>query len=355
MEKFNASLPPEGTEIPLSGGRVTQGVMRAGDTVRRPVNANSPFIHSVLLHLEKKGVSCVPRYLGQDEKDREILSFLPGTCPPDLGAFTDEQIAAAMNIVRRCHDALLDFPGCSCNAGASGEDSESGNSGNSSNRENTESGAEIAGNTENAGNTGTAGITESVRPEGGCSIRGAKDIKDKDTESGEPAQKNPKDERDKKAIVCHNDLSPCNFLFAGGTAEELPNALIDWDAAAIGAPLDDLAYAAWLWLDLGNEDAEPRQSGERIERMLEAYLLAGSAGAASSPPFRLPDGPEFLSRIRGQMQRVEKAVFPSEEQTNATRRWAASCESWLLAHGEELAAGMEEIRGHLSPSCYSGA
>ena len=41
-------------------------------------------------------------------------------------------------------------------------------------------------------------------------------------------------------IVCHNDLSPCNFVFAGG----VPAALIDFDAASPGTRAHDLGYAA---------------------------------------------------------------------------------------------------------------
>lgn len=265
MKESSANLSPAEPEIPLSGGRVTQGVVRVGNTVRRPVNPRSSFIHSVLLHLEKKGVACVPRYLGQDEKDREVITFLSGICPPDLGVFSNEQIGAAMGIVRQCHDALLDFPGC-------GTDSSGG-----------------------------------------------------------------------VLTVCHNDLSPCNFLFTEGS----PTALIDWDAACIASPLDDLAYAAWLWLDLGNEDIDAREDGRRIDSMLRAYLLAGNESPWNScrQTFCTPDCRDFLSRIRRQMQRVGKAVFPSEEQTNATRRWAASCENWLISHSEELIAGMMESRG----------
>ena len=48
--------------------------------------------------------------------------------------------------------------------------------------------------------------------------------------------------------VCHNDLSPCNFVFRDG----LPIAVIDFDAASPGSRAHDLGYAAWLWLDFGS-------------------------------------------------------------------------------------------------------
>ena len=62
-------------EIPLEGGRITPGVVRVGETVRRPRNPNSEFVHEVLLHLESVGFDAAPRFLGIDEQGREILSF----------------------------------------------------------------------------------------------------------------------------------------------------------------------------------------------------------------------------------------------------------------------------------------
>jgi hypothetical protein len=39
-------------EIPLTGGRLTDGVVRVGNTVRRPTGLHSPFVHGLLSHLE---------------------------------------------------------------------------------------------------------------------------------------------------------------------------------------------------------------------------------------------------------------------------------------------------------------
>ena len=41
-------------ELPLSGGNVTAGVVRVGDTVRRPVGAWTPAVHNLLQHLEQQ-------------------------------------------------------------------------------------------------------------------------------------------------------------------------------------------------------------------------------------------------------------------------------------------------------------
>ncbi len=42
-------------------------------------------------------------------------------------------------------------------------------------------------------------------------------------------------------VACHNDLSPCNFVFRDGR----PVAIIDFDATELGIRARDLGYAAW--------------------------------------------------------------------------------------------------------------
>jgi hypothetical protein len=94
----------------LTGGRVTQGVVRVGDTVRRPVTSDRSLQQALLLHLEHRGFDGTPRFLGIDEKGREILSYLPGNVPDDLIHCNDLQIDAAARLIRRFHDASLEFP-----------------------------------------------------------------------------------------------------------------------------------------------------------------------------------------------------------------------------------------------------
>ncbi|MGN6160935.1 MAG: phosphotransferase [Marmoricola sp.] len=65
-------------EVALGGGDVTAGVVRVGNTVRRPVGAHSPVVHRVLRHLEEAGFDGAPRFLGLDHQGREILSFIEG-------------------------------------------------------------------------------------------------------------------------------------------------------------------------------------------------------------------------------------------------------------------------------------
>jgi hypothetical protein len=88
----------------LTGGRITQGVVRVGNTVRRPTGAYTPFVHSLLCHLEESGFEGAPRVLGIDEQGREVLTFIEGHVPPDLATWSDEQLVQAAELNRRFHD-----------------------------------------------------------------------------------------------------------------------------------------------------------------------------------------------------------------------------------------------------------
>jgi Ser/Thr protein kinase RdoA (MazF antagonist) len=173
------------SEVPLTGGRVTEGVTRAGDTVRRPLKPNSLFVRALLVHLHDHGFGGAPRYLGVDDRGREVFSFLSGEVPPELDpAIPDELLALAARLIRRYHDAAASSP-----------------------------------------------LIE------GCET------------------------------VCHNDLSPCNFVFRDG----LPVGIIDFDSAAPGARLRDVGYALFLWLNLGTDGPLPTEQARRIKLFCGAY------------------------------------------------------------------------------------
>ncbi|MBK6010081.1 aminoglycoside phosphotransferase family protein [Streptomyces sp. MBT53] len=92
-------------EVPLRGGRVTPGVVRVGDTVRRPVTEASPFVARLLGHVEGRGFAGAPRHLGLDTAGRDTLSYLPGQVPARFRCWTDAQITAAGALLRSLHDA----------------------------------------------------------------------------------------------------------------------------------------------------------------------------------------------------------------------------------------------------------
>lgn len=219
-------LPPE---TPLTGGRVTAGVVRIGKTVRRPLGPHSPFVHRLLLHLAAAGFTGAPRLLEADDGEaRESLSYIDGTVPSELQHWTDHQLQAAAGLIRALHDASAGSP--------------------------------LASDTE---------------------------------------------------TVCHNDLSPCNFVFR----DETPVAVIDFDAAAPGRRLWDLGYAAWLWLDLGCPDYTAQEQRRRLT------LFADSYGACHMP--------DLIHAIAGRQAMLRDEAEAAGRAEMAA--WAAQCFDWTQA------------------------
>ncbi|GII53261.1 hypothetical protein Pth03_16500 [Planotetraspora thailandica] len=95
-------------EEPLVGDGVTAGVVRVGDTVRRPVRPFTATIHAYLRHLHGAGFSDAPIPLGFDDQGREVLSFVPGDVPREplpAGASGEDVLVELARLVRRLHDA----------------------------------------------------------------------------------------------------------------------------------------------------------------------------------------------------------------------------------------------------------
>lgn len=99
-------------EIPLLGGDVTEGVVRVGDTVRRPLGPHSPLVHAVLDHLESVGFAGAPRFLGIDDHGREVLTFVEGEVagrPYPAWIAEERRLLSLARLVRALDDAMIDF------------------------------------------------------------------------------------------------------------------------------------------------------------------------------------------------------------------------------------------------------
>lgn len=83
-------------EHELKGGQNTT-VVRIEGTVRRPIRPNSDFVHRVLTLLEKRNYKYAPRYLGIDDKGREILTFVEGEMGGGI-EWTNSQLSIVMKI-----------------------------------------------------------------------------------------------------------------------------------------------------------------------------------------------------------------------------------------------------------------
>lgn len=98
-------------ETPLAGGNLST-VVRVGDTVRRPLRPWSAAVHGLLRHLEERGFVGAPRFLGVDDRGREVLSFIEG----EVGAYplspymwSDDVLVEMMRLVRQLHDATAGY------------------------------------------------------------------------------------------------------------------------------------------------------------------------------------------------------------------------------------------------------
>jgi aminoglycoside phosphotransferase (APT) family kinase protein len=99
-------------EVPLAGGWSVDGVVRVGDTVRRPPQLATQLMRDVLAYLEEVGFDASPRWLGRDEQGRDILAFIEGETFSDCRGivWSDEQLAAGARLLRRYHDAVAGSP-----------------------------------------------------------------------------------------------------------------------------------------------------------------------------------------------------------------------------------------------------
>ena len=190
-----------GAEVPLHGGNMSSGVVRVGDTVRRPAGPWTPAVHALLAHLADAGFQGAPRPLGIDERGREVLTFIPGTVawPGHFRLLDgDAQLRRVTRLIREFHDAVAGFtppPGARWQALIPGDGDE---------------------------------------------------------------------------IIAHHDLAPWNLVIG-----ERQWAFIDWDTAAPGTRLWDLAYAMHGFAPLSADPACQRgDAGRRLRLIADAYGLA---------------------------------------------------------------------------------
>ncbi len=103
---------PDALEVPLLGGDLTEGLVRVGETVRRPRIAESDLIEALLLYLQRCRFDGAPRFLGIDDAGRQVLSFVHGEVAgrpwPDWVA-DDQRILSVARLVRRYDDAAQGF------------------------------------------------------------------------------------------------------------------------------------------------------------------------------------------------------------------------------------------------------
>jgi hypothetical protein len=216
-------LTPLGPEVPLPRGDVTEGVVRVGDTVRRPRGPWSSSVAAYLRHLQQVGFDGAPRYIGLDERGRDVLEFVAGEVPGqpvvEAWAATTPVLIAVAALLRRLHEASADF----------------------------------------------------VPPHDACWFG-------QDIHVELPADLPPEPPAD---VVSHFDVTPQNVVFRNGK----PVALIDFDLTRPGSRLRDVVNTAMWWVPLmPAADRDPAfatsDTPSRLTRFVAAYELDHDERAA---------------------------------------------------------------------------
>jgi hypothetical protein len=241
------------TEIPLRGGNMSSGVVRVGDTVRRPAGPWTPAVHALLGHLHAAGFHGAPRPLGLDERGREVLTFIPGVVAwPDHVCLLDhdDDLRRAARLIREFHDAVEGF------------------------------------------HPPPDAVWQNLIPAEGS------------------------------GIIAHHDLAPWNLVIGADRW-----AFIDWDTAAPGSRLSDLAYAMHGFVPLS---ANPRhRRGDTVGRM---RLVADEYGLTQGERELLV--PMLARRTRAMYD------FLAEQAARDAEPWARL---WQQGHGAAWLADTDYI------------
>jgi hypothetical protein len=96
-------------EEPLTGGNATSGVVRVGNTVRKPWQRSTAVVHDYLRHLASQGID-IPQPSARDDLGRQIISYIPGDLAQDQVPLTDGLLTATGNLIRRIHEVSATFP-----------------------------------------------------------------------------------------------------------------------------------------------------------------------------------------------------------------------------------------------------
>ena len=141
-------------------------------------------------------------------------------------------------------------------------------------------------------------------------------------------------------LVCHNDVCPENVVFRDGIAV----ALLDFEFAAPGRPVYDVAHLARLCVPIENEFDQARLGWRPAERTARLRLVADAYGLDQ-------DGrAELLTAIDEAIDRVAAAVRRSVDagDPNAVALWKRTGgrerydrrRRWWIEHHDQFAAAL---------------
>ncbi|GAA2059239.1 aminoglycoside phosphotransferase family protein [Leifsonia soli] len=94
----------------LAGGNTTDGVVKAGRTVRRPRDHRSDFASEVLRTLNTAGIAWAPTYLGIDAEGRDTFAYIPGATTDHPSQRDERCYAVVGGILRELHEFSRGIP-----------------------------------------------------------------------------------------------------------------------------------------------------------------------------------------------------------------------------------------------------
>ncbi|MFJ9176155.1 phosphotransferase family protein [Streptomyces sp. NPDC102360] len=83
-------------------------------------------------------------------------------------------------------------------------------------------------------------------------------------------------------VVCHNDLSPKNTVYRPVDGALRPVAFIDWDLAAPGMRVHDVAHVCWQYLGLGPSTTDVDDAARRMRLIADTYGLDERRGLVAA-------------------------------------------------------------------------
>ena len=90
-------------------GHVTSGIVRIGDTIRRPVGPWSDSVDALLAYLHGVGFTAAPRPLGRDDRGRQVLEYVPGDVGIPGGTYSLPELTSIGRLLADLHTALAGF------------------------------------------------------------------------------------------------------------------------------------------------------------------------------------------------------------------------------------------------------
>ncbi|MFD8567227.1 phosphotransferase [Streptomyces sp. NPDC059639] len=141
-------------------------------------------------------------------------------------------------------------------------------------------------------------------------------------------------------MLCHNDVCPENVVFRDDRAA----ALIDFDLAAPGRAVWDVAMTARYWIPMLDPASAAALFPAGLDAPARLRILADSYGLSAQERAELPDVIEQATAscrayVADRVAAGDPVYVRALSERGGWRRWDR-CEAWLLAHRDAFRAAL---------------